>query len=195
MSEYPTHRLFLVRHGQTEWSVSGKHTGTTDIPLTDPGRETARELRPRLEGREFATVLSSPMSRARETCDLAGFGDRAELTEDLLEWNYGDYEGRKTVDIRKERPGWTLWDDSAPNGETADEVGARVDRVIERIRAADGDAIVFAHGHLLRVLTARWLGLDPRMGRLLWLTTGTLCVLGYEREIAVLKLWNDGADI
>ena len=184
------HELWLVRHGETEWSLSGQHTGSTDVPLTDNGRAQAKALGALVAGRSFARVLSSPKSRALETCRLAGFGDDVETTDDLLEWDYGDYEGRRTVDIRKERPGWTLFTDPVPNGETAEQVAARVDRVIAAAAGAGGDVALFAHGHVLRVLTARWLGLPPDDGRLFALSTATLSVLGHERETRVIRLWN-----
>jgi probable phosphoglycerate mutase len=185
----------LVRHGETEWSASGRHTGTTDIPLTEKGEaqaealgKLATELR---DGRPFARVLTSPMGRARETCRLAGYADQAEATDDLREWNYGDYEGRKTVDIRKERPGWTLFDDGVPGGETAAQVGARADRVIAACSSdPGGDVALFGHGHILRVLAARWLAFAPEDGRRFGLDTATLSVLGHEREVRVLRLWN-----
>ena len=180
----------LVRHGETEWTLSGQHTGRTDIPLTERGREDAKAVGDALSDRRFAAVLTSPLSRATETCRLAGLGDAAVLRDELAEWDYGDYEGRKTVDIRKERPGWSLWRDGVPNGETAAEVSARVDRVVADLRALDGDAVVFAHGHLLRVLAARWLGLEPDAGRLFALDPATMSVLGYERETAVIRAWN-----
>jgi broad specificity phosphatase PhoE len=183
--------MFLVRHGATAWSQSGQHTGRTDIPLLDEGRQEARSLAPVLSGHQFALVLTSPLSRALETCTLAGLGGRAEVTEDLLEWDYGDYEGRATEDIRVERPGWSLWVDGAVGGETVGAVGRRADRVIERARAADGDTICFAHGHVLRVLAARWLGLPPVGGRMLALDAAALSVLGWEREVPVLVRWNE----
>jgi broad specificity phosphatase PhoE len=182
--------VVLVRHGETEWSRAGKHTGRTDVPLTDAGREQAVTLGAALRGRAFALVLTSPLSRAAETCRLAGFGDVVQERADLQEWDYGAYEGRTTPEIREERPGWTLWRDGVPDGEMAADVGERTDRVIAELRAADGDAAVFAHGHLLRVLAARWLGFDPVDGRLFALDTATHSVLGYERETAVLRLWN-----
>jgi len=184
------HELWLVRHGETEWSLSGQHTGSTDVPLTENGRAQAKALGALLAARSFARVLSSPKSRALETCRLAGFGDGVETTDDLLEWDYGDYEGRRTVDIREERPGWTLFADGAPNGETAEQVATRVDRVIATAAGADGNIALFAHGHVLRVLTARWLGLRPQDGRLFALSTATLSVLGHERETRVIQLWN-----
>jgi broad specificity phosphatase PhoE len=182
--------LVLVRHGETEWSRAGRHTGRTDVPLTDAGRKQAAALGASLRGREFALVLTSPLSRASETCRLAGLGEVAQERADLMEWDYGAYEGLTTPEIREERPGWTLWRDGVPGGETSEEVGARVDRVIAELRAAGGDAAIFAHGHLLRVLAARWLGLDPGDGRLFALDTATIGVLGYERETAVIRLWN-----
>ena len=188
-----SHQLVLVRHGQTEWSLSGQHTGTTDIPLTDEGRRQAEALGARLSGWNFSRVLTSPLARAAETCRLAGLAEGAEVTEDLREWDYGDYEGRKTADIRKERPGWGLWLDGVPAGEHVDEVGARADRVIEAARAADGDVALFAHGHVLRVLAARWIGLPPDHGRLFALVTSSISVLGWERETPVLERWNETA--
>jgi broad specificity phosphatase PhoE len=187
--------VWLVRHGETEWSLSGQHTGHTDIPLTPNGKAQADELGHMLAVGNFARVLSSPKSRALETCRLAGYGDVAEVTDDLVEWDYGDYEGAKTVDIRKQRPGWTLWDDGVPGGETAAQVGARADRVIAEAAGAGGDVALFAHGHVLRVLTARWLGLAPENGRLFALSTATLSVLGHERETRVLRLWNLGPSV
>jgi broad specificity phosphatase PhoE len=181
-------RILLVRHGQTEWSASGRHTSTTDLALTETGREAARRLGERLAGREFALVLSSPRRRARETCELAGL--RPELDEDLAEWDYGDYEGRTTPEIRAERPGWSLWDDGAPGGETAAQVGARAGRVIDRALAADGDVALFAHGHILRVLGARWLELPPERGASFALDTASLSELGFEREHRVVWQWN-----
>lgn len=182
--------VVLVRHGETEWSRSGQHTGRTDIPLTERGRQAAHAVGVALRGRRFALVLTSPLARAAETCRLAGFGEVAQARDELLEWDYGAYEGRKTIDIRKERPGWTLWRDGVPDGETAAQVGARADRVIAELRAADGDAAVFAHGHVLRALAARWLGLEPSGGRLFALDPATISILGYERETAVVLMWN-----
>ena len=182
--------IVLARHGETEWSRDLKHTGSTDIPLTERGREEALLLRPALEGRSFAGVLSSPLERALETCRLAGLGDTVDTTDDLLEWDYGDYEGITTKEIRASRPDWYLWRDGVPGGEIAADVGRRVDRVIAELRTLDGDAAVFAHGHVLRVLTARWLGLGPEAGALFKLDTGTLSSLGYERETAVITRWN-----
>jgi len=189
------HELWLVRHGETEWSKSGQHTGRTDVPLTETGRAQAKALGELLGGHEFARVLTSPLSRAADTCRLAGYGDRAEATDDLREWDYGDYEGEKTVDIRKSRPGWTIWSGDVPEGETAEQVAARAQLVIDRTSTAGGDVALFAHGHVLRVLAATWLGLPPRSGRLFALGTATLSVLGHERETRVISLWNRPADM
>jgi broad specificity phosphatase PhoE len=184
------HELVLVRHGQTEWSLSGQHTGTTDIPLTATGEKEARALAAPLRRWDFALVLTSPLIRARETCRLAGLGDRAEVCDELREWNYGDYEGLTTPQIREQWPGWTLFTGGAPNGETADEVAARADRVIERALSASGPVAAFAHGHLLRVVCARWLGLDANSARFFGLDPGTISVLGHERETRVIRSWN-----
>jgi broad specificity phosphatase PhoE len=186
-------RLFLVRHGETEWSRSGRHTGRTDIPLDPEGVEQAGALAPVLAGLSFALVLTSPLVRARETCQLAGFGDGAVVTEDLLEWDYGEYDGRTSPEIREQHPGWTLFADGAPGGELASEVGRRADRVIARARSVNGDTLCFAHGHLLRVLTARWLGLPPAGGRLFSLDAAAVSVLGWEREVPVIARWNQSA--
>ena len=182
--------VVLVRHGETEWSRSGQHTGVTDLPLTEDGEAQARTIVTRLAGREFALVLSSPMQRARRTAELAGFGDRAEPDDDLRERDYGEYEGLTTREIRVERPGWDVWRDDLPGGETLVAVGARADRVIERALAADGDTLVFAHSHLLRTLGARWIGLDPDGGGKLTLGTAAVSVLGFERERRVIKSWS-----
>jgi len=182
--------IVLARHGETEWSRDGRHTGRTDIPLTDEGRRQAELLRGALAEWSFSKVLSSPLERARETCRLGGLDARAETTDDLLEWDYGDYEGITTAQIRERRPDWNLWRDGCPNGEDAASVGARVDRVIAAVEGADGAVALFAHGHVLRVLAARWLGLGPESGALLALGTGTLSVLGYERETRVVRRWN-----
>ena len=184
------HEVVLVRHGETAWSVSGQHTGRTDIPLTDNGRRMAAVVGHALAERAFALVLTSPLQRARETCRIAGYGDRAQVREDLMEWDYGAYEGLTTPRIHEMRPDWSLWRDGCPGGETAAQVGQRVDRIIREARAADGDAAIFAHGHVLRVLAARWLDLPPEGGRLLLLGTATLNVLGYERDQPVICRWN-----
>jgi broad specificity phosphatase PhoE len=182
--------IVLARHGETEWSRDRRHTGRTDIPLTEIGRRQAAVLGDALAGRSFARVLSSPLSRALDTCREAGLGDQAELTPDLCEWDYGEYEGITTADIRTGRPGWNLWRDGCPGGETAEDVGRRVDRVLDSLTGLEGDAAVFAHGHVLRVLTARWLRLGPEKGALFKLDTGTLSVLGYERETRAITRWN-----
>jgi broad specificity phosphatase PhoE len=182
--------VVLVRHGETEWTRTGKHTGRTDIPLTERGRQEAQAVGVALRSRSFALVLTSPLARAVETCGLAGLGEKATQRDELMEWDYGAYEGRKTIDIRKERPGWTLWDDGVPDGETAAQIAARVDRVIPELRSTRGDAAVFAHGHLLRVLAARWLGRDPAAGRLFALDPATISIVGYERETPVIRMWN-----
>jgi len=182
--------VVLVRHGETEWTRSGRHTGRTDIPLTERGREQAQRIGRVLRDRRCALVLASPLSRALETCRLAGFGEHAELTDDLLEWDYGDYEGRRTDDIRVTRPRWSLWSDGVPGGETADDVAARVDRLVARARAAGGSVALFAHAHVLRVLTARWLGLGPEGGGLFVMAPAAVSMLGYEREASVIRRWN-----
>lgn len=184
-------RLFLVRHGQTDWSSSGRHTGRTDVPLDPEGRTQAEAVGRALEGEPFSLVLTSPLSRARETCRLAGFGDRAIVTDDLSEWDYGQCEGRTTEEIRREDPGWTLWTHGVVGGETAADVGRRADRIVERARSATGDVLCFAHGHLLRVLASRWVGLPPIGGRCLALSAGSLGVLGWEREAPVIVRWNE----
>jgi len=189
------HRVVTVRHGETEWSADGRHTGHTDIPLDDTGRHQAALVGRRLEATAFALVLTSPLQRARDTCRLAGLGDRAEVDPDLLEWDYGEYDGRTTEDIRRERPGWWLWRDGCPGGEQAADVGSRADRVVDRCRQAGGDVALFAHGHVLRVLGARWVGTEPTFGSVLLLSTAALSVLGYERDVPVLVRWNDTAHL
>jgi broad specificity phosphatase PhoE len=183
--------VVLVRHGETEWSRTGRHTGRTDIPLTAEGRREAEAVGPALAGRRFALVVSSPSSRAVETCRLAGFGTGAERWPELAEWDYGAYEGQTMAEIQANRPGWVLWGDGAPGGETAALVGARADRVLARLRAVAGDALVFAHGHVLRVLAARWLELPPEQGRLFVLDPGTVSTLGYEHDSPAIRLWNE----
>jgi len=182
--------VVVVRHGETEWSAAGRHTSRTDLGLTAAGRERARALAGALGGRSFALVLSSPLRRARETCELAGFGACAELCEELREWDYGDYEGRTTAEIRAQRPDWLLWRDGCPGGERPSQVAARAERVLERIRAADGDVVIFAHGHILRVLAALWLELGVEAGGRLLLGAGHFGVLGHERETRALAAWN-----
>jgi len=181
--------IVLIRHGATEWSQNGRHTGRTDVPLTEEGRAAARALAPRVAQWQFALVLVSPLQRARETADLVGLGDPV-VDDDLREWDYGDYEGRTTEEIRESAPGWTIFTGSVPHGETAEQVGARADRVIARADAADGTVALVAHGHILRVLTARWCSLPPTDGAHLALDTSTLSVLGHERETKVVRRWN-----
>jgi probable phosphoglycerate mutase len=187
-----TRKVLLVRHGETEWSLSGQHTGTTDIPLTDNGRNVARLLKPIFAKQAFSLVLSSPLQRARETCDLAGLGESAEIDSDLVEWNYGEYEGLTPQQILATRPGWMLFTDGCPGGETPDQVEARIDRVIARIRAVagKGNVAVFAHGHLIRAFAARWLGLRAADGRLFLLDPATVNVMSYYRGIPAVKRWN-----
>ena len=182
--------VVLVRHGETEWSRDGRHTGRTDVPLTDEGRSQAGRLRDALSDWSFTRVLSSPLGRALDTCRLAGFGDRAELSDALLEWDYGEYEGETTAQIRELRPGWNLWRDGCPGGEAAADVGVRVDPLVSELKECEGDVVVFAHGHLLRVLAARWVELPPEAGARLWLATATISVLGFERETAGFRRWN-----
>jgi broad specificity phosphatase PhoE len=182
--------LFVVRHGETAWSLSGQHTGTTDISLTDNGRRLAERMRPVLAKEAFALVLVSPLRRARETCELAGLGKKAIIDTDLVEWDYGEYEGLTLKQIHRSTPGWLIFRDGCPGGEAPEQVGVRVDRVITKARAVEGDVVLFAHGHVLRVLVARWLGLLPSAGRHFLLDTGTLSVLGYYQEIPAVKIWN-----
>ena len=191
MSHQHRPRVYLLRHGETEWSRSGQHTGRTDLPLTDHGRESARRLRPALADKPLALVLCSPLRRARQTCELAGLLDRAAFDDDLMEWDYGRYEGLTTPQIQQQVAGWNVFKDGAPGGESPDRVAARCDRVIGRIEGADGDVAVFAHGHLLRVLTARWLGEPALFGRHLLLDTGTICVLDhYHQTTRAIRVWN-----
>jgi broad specificity phosphatase PhoE len=185
-----THRIWLVRHGETEWSKSGQHTGRTDIPLTATGEQQGKALGRHLAAHRFALVLTSPLQRARETCRLAGFADVAHVSDDLLEWDYGIYEGRTTAAVRSEQPGWSIWTTTVTQGETVEQVGARTQRIIERADAAPGDVALFAHAHVLRILAARWIGLPPIHGRNLTLGTASLSVLGYERETRVIRVWN-----
>jgi broad specificity phosphatase PhoE len=180
--------LWLIRHGETEWSLSGAHTSRTDLPLTPKGEQRAKALAEVLKGERFGLVLSSPMRRALDTARLAGFSP--QITDDLREWDYGSYEGRTTPDIWKEAPGWTIWTGTPPGGETAEQVAARADRVIERSLQIDGDVALFAHGHILRVLVSRWLGLGADAGRYFALSTGTISILGWERDTRVIRVWN-----
>jgi broad specificity phosphatase PhoE len=184
---------YLARHGGTAWTVSGQHTGLTDLPLTAQGEAEAVRLGARLEGLRFAAVLTSPLRRAVQTCELAGFGSAAEVEPDLLEWNYGTYEGRTSADIHAERPDWQLFRDGCPGGESPDQVGARADRVVRRVRAIGGDVLLFSSGHFLRVFAARWLGLEPGAGRYFLLSTASLSAVGYEhdRSDPVIRLWDE----
>jgi len=190
----PSREVVLVRHGETEWSAAGRHTGRTDVPLTEGGRRQAVRLADCLSRWSFARVLVSPLGRATETAKLAGFASAMEPTSDLMEWDYGDYEGRTTPDIRAERPGWNLWREGVLGGETVEQVGRRANRVIEVVRAGEGDVALFAHGHILRVLAARWIGLPADFGSRFGLDTATVCVLGYERDTPVIRRWNEACD-
>jgi probable phosphoglycerate mutase len=183
--------IWLVRHGETAWSLSGQHTSRTDLPLTAEGERRAEELGRILAGRPFALVLSSPMKRALDTCRLAGY--TATISDDLREWNYGDYEGLTSAEIQKTAPGWNVWTGAIPNGETIAQVSARADRAIARAITCDHDVALFGHGHLLRVLAARWIGMEPVAGQRLALSTGSISVLGHERETRVIRLWNQTA--
>jgi broad specificity phosphatase PhoE len=185
--------VYLVRHGETAWSLSGQHTELTDLPLTERGEHNARRLGERLSGVTFTKVFTSPLKRATRTCELTGFRRVAEVDRDLLEWDYGEYEGRRTNEIRQERPGWQLFRDGCPGGESPQQVGARADRVAARLRAVHGDALLFSSGHFLRVLAARWLGLDPAAGRYFILATASLSMLGYEHSLSepAIRLWGD----
>jgi broad specificity phosphatase PhoE len=185
--------IYVARHGETAWSLSGQHTGLTDLPLTERGERNARRLGERLKGLSFARVFTSPLQRAVRTCELAGFG-AAEVDRDLVEWNYGEYEGRRTAEILAERPDWQLFRDGCPGGESPEQIGARADRVVSRVRAAPGDVLIFSSGHFLRVLAARWLGLEPAAGRYFLLSTASLGTLAYEHNSLsepVIRLWND----
>jgi len=190
-AELPT--VYLARHGETAWSLTGQHTGRTDLPLTGRGERNARALGERLNGLKFAKVFTSPLMRARRTCELAGFGSDAEVDQDLVEWDYGEYEGRRTSEIRAERPSWQLFRDGCPGGESPEQVGARADRVLGRVQVVQGDVLLFSSGHFLRVLAARWLGLEPAGGRFFLLSTASLSALGYEHDLnqPVICLWDD----
>jgi len=193
MSE-PLPVIYVARHGETAWSLSGQHTGLTDLPLTERGERNARRLGKRLKGLAFTKVFTSPLQRAARTCELAGFGAGTEIDRDLLEWNYGEYEGRRTAEILAERPDWQLFRDGCPGGESPDQIGARADRVVSRLRAIQGDVLLFSSGHFLRVLAARWLGLEPAGGRYFLLSTASLGMLAYEHSSPsepVIRLWND----
>jgi broad specificity phosphatase PhoE len=185
--------VYLARHDETAWNLSGQHTGRTDLPLTERGERNARALGERLKGLTFAKVLTSPLQRAMRTCEMAGFGDAAEIEPDAVEWDYGQYEGRRTVDIHAERPDWDLFRDGCPEGESPDQVSARADRVIKRVRRSHGTVMLFSSGRFLRVLAARWLGLQAAGGRYLLLSNASLSALGYEDKLAepVIRLWNE----
>jgi len=187
-------RIVLVRHGETEWSASGQHTSRTDLPLVETGRGQARALAPTLRGRSFALVLSSPLKRALETCQLTGFGDVVELREELHEWDYGEYEGLTTPQINDARPHWDLWRDGCPGGESPEQVCARADRLLASVAQIEGEVLMFAHGHILRALSARWLDMPVGAGGRLLLGAGALCVLGHERETRALERWNETPD-
>jgi len=182
--------IVIVRHGETEWSANGRHTSRTDLELTERGRQRALALRSELGGRKFSVVLCSPLLRARETCELAGFGEVAVVCEELREWDYGEYEGLTTPEIRAQNPQWNLWRDGCPGGELPADVARRADRALQWLRDAGGDALAFAHGHLLRVLSARWIRMEPAAGARFALKAGAVCVLGYERETEVIAGWN-----
>ena len=185
--------IYLARHGETAWSLSGQHTGMTDLPLTARGEQNAGRLRKRLAGIKFSKVFTSPLQRARRTCQLAGFADAAQVDPNLVEWDYGDYEGRRTVEIHAERPDWQLFRDGCPGGESPQQIGARADSVVSKLRSIKGDVLLFSSGHFLRVLAARWLGLEPAGGKYLFLSTASLSVLSYENNLSspVIQLWND----
>jgi broad specificity phosphatase PhoE len=183
-------KLWLIRHGETEWSLSGAHTSRTDIPLTERGKARAAKIRDYLAQRKFSMVLTSPLLRARETCRIAGYADVAQIEENLREWDYGIFEGRTTADIRKDQPDWSIWDSPVPEGEPVEHVAARAQKVIDRALQSGGDVALFAHAHILRILAATWLGLEPRGGRLFALGTGSVSTLGYERETRVISTWN-----
>lgn len=185
--------VYLARHGETEWTISGQHTGRTDIPLTERGERNARRLGERLRGLTFAKIFTSPLVRAARTCELAGFRGVAEVDRDLVEWDYGDYEGRRTAEIHANRPDWQLFRDGCPGGETPEQAGVRADHVVVRVRAIQGNALLFSSGHFLRVLAARWLGLEPGAGRYFLLSTASVSALGYEHNLSqpVIRLWDD----
>ncbi|HSC44018.1 MAG TPA: histidine phosphatase family protein [Candidatus Binatia bacterium] len=186
----PEQKVYLLRHGETEWSLNGRHTGVTDIPLTENGRKLARQLQPILAREKFVMVLTSPLQRARDTCELAGLGTLASVDRDLMEWNYGEYEGLTTEQIRQTRPDWSVFRDGCPGGESPLQVSVRADRIVSRVRAMDGNVALFSHGHILRVLAARWINLSASYGENFLLDTATLNVLGYYRESPAFKIWN-----
>jgi len=183
--------IWLIRHGETAWSATGRHTGRTDVPLTEAGKLQAEALKRRLAGRSFPLVLSSPLKRASETCRIAGYASSTLFTDDLMEWDYGLYEGRTTESIREEAPDWTIWTGNPPGGETLAQVAGRADNIVKQVKEAGSDVAIFAHGHMLRVLAACWLGMPPDAGRLLSLSTASVSSLGYERENRVIVMWNN----
>jgi probable phosphoglycerate mutase len=185
--------IYVARHSETAWSLTGRHTGLTDVPLTERGERQSRQLGERLAGLAFAQVFTSPLQRAARTCELAGFNAGTEVDRDLVEWNYGDYEGLRTAEIHAKRPGWQLFRDGCPNGELPDQVAVRAGRVLNRVRAIPGDVLIFSSGHFLRMLVARWLGFEPAAGRVFALHTASLSALGYENNLSqpVIRLWND----
>jgi len=189
--------VYLARHGETAWTVTGQHTGLTDLPLTERGECNARKLGERLNGMKFAKVFTSPLQRARRTCELAGFGGVAEIDRDLVEWDYGEYEGRLTVDILRERPDWQLFRDGCPGGESPQQVATRADRVVNRVRAVTGDVLLFSSGHFLRVLATRWIGLEPINGKSFMLSTASLSELSYENSLSqpAVRLWNENRHV
>lgn len=190
MSRNGPGQIWLIRHGETQWSMTGQHTGRTDLPLTQEGERRAEAIRRYFHGRPFARVLTSPLKRASETCRIAGYGSVAQVNDDLREWNYGVYEGRTTSEVRNESPGWSIWTSDVPGGETVEEVGIRARRVIEGISSQEGDVAIFGHGHMLRILTACWLDLPPLEGRRFPFSTAALSILGYERETRAIVRWN-----
>ena len=189
--------VYLARHGETAWSISGQHTGRTDLPLTERGERNARRLGERLRGMTFGKVLTSPLQRASRTCELAGFGGVCRVEPDLLEWNYGEYEGRRSMEIHAERPDWNLFRDGCPRGETPEQVGVRADRIVRQLRSTQGDILLFSSGHFLRVLAARWLGVEPEAGRFFLLSTASLSALGYEHNLSepAIRLWDDSRHV
>jgi probable phosphoglycerate mutase len=189
----PLPAIYLARHGETAWSLSGQHTGLTDVPLTERGERNARRLGERLAGLAFAKVFTSPLQRAARTCELAGFGAAAEVDHDLVEWNYGKFEGLRTAEIRAQHPDWQLFHDGCPDGESPEQIGARTERVASRVRAIQGDVLIFSSGHILRVLAVRWLGLEPAFGKFMILNTASVSVLGYEHSLSqpAIRLWNE----
>lgn len=197
-NDQPDQTIVLARHAETEWSLSGQHTGTTDLPLTETGRHKTELIGRRLAGRRFTRVLTSPLARALDTCRIAGFGKVAEVRDELREWDYGKYEGLTTTAIRAQKPGWELWHDGAPGGESPDDVEQRANRLVDELcdmREHGGDVLVFGHGHMLRALAVRWVGLPIAAGRLFRLSTGTISTLGWKRELRVIDVWNDGSHL